>query len=484
MKSRNLRYLVLGGALVGCAGSDDDVAARRDALGVQRHVQLVAVGKLDASGPDRAPQTAAKLENGAPGNLLGGLGSALAHAGGDTFLALPDRGPNAVVYAPTIDNTTSYVNRVQTLKLALRAADVGAALPLVLSPSLTQTTLLFAKEPLVYGKGDEREHDEAALKSGVPALNRLGRSYFVGRADNFDAASGPVPSRDARLDPEGLRVSNDGKRVYVSDEYGPYVYEFDRATGERLRTFTLPTDFGVAQKRFTELDEVAANNAGRVTNKGMEGLAITPDGRHLLGAMQSPLLQDGGAAGGFLRLVEIDLHTGAIAQYAYPLDDVGTAEAPKYAAVSEILAVNDHTFLVDERDSTGLGAGSAAVFKRVFRIDLADATEVSGLKGEAALRAAAVKKEPFLDLVAALTAHGVAATEIPAKIEGLAFGPDVTVAGAHQHTLFIASDNDFLARLTDPLHPDGVDNPNQWFVFAFDDAALPGYRPQQHDDCD
>ena len=31
-----------------------------------------------------------------------------------------------------------------------------------------------------------------------------------------------------------------------------------------------------------------------LTNKGMEGLAITPDGKTLVGAMQSPLIQDGG----------------------------------------------------------------------------------------------------------------------------------------------------------------------------------------------
>src|SRR2546425_7756701 len=38
------------------------------------------------------------LENGAPANLLGGLGSGFAWAFGNTFLALPDRGPNAVSY--------------------------------------------------------------------------------------------------------------------------------------------------------------------------------------------------------------------------------------------------------------------------------------------------------------------------------------------------------------------------------------------------
>src|SRR6516225_8668583 len=50
------------------------------------------------------------LENGDPANLLGGLGSGLAYASGNTFLALPDRGPNATPFDPAIDNTASYIN--------------------------------------------------------------------------------------------------------------------------------------------------------------------------------------------------------------------------------------------------------------------------------------------------------------------------------------------------------------------------------------
>jgi hypothetical protein len=47
-----------------------------------------------------------------------------------------------------------------------------------------------------------------------------------------------------------------------------------------------------------------------VANKGMEGLAITPDGRTLVGIMQNALIQDandGGAATKLLRIVTIDI---------------------------------------------------------------------------------------------------------------------------------------------------------------------------------
>ena len=54
----------------------------------------------------------------------------------------------------------------------------------------------------------------------------------------------------------------------------------------------------------------------------------------------------------------------------------------------------------------------------------------------------------------------------------------MTINGAAKHTLFIANDNDFTAATVDK---NGVlaDNPNQFFVFAFDDTDLPGYVAQR-----
>jgi hypothetical protein len=41
-------------------------------------------------------------------------------------------------------------------------------------------------------------------------------------------------------------------------------------------------------------------------------------------------------------------------------------------------------------------------------------------------------------------------SRISAKLEGLAFGPDIEVDDALKHTLFIANDNDFTGTVTDP----------------------------------
>ena len=51
---------------------------------------------------------------------------------------------------------------------------------------------------------------------------------FTGSAAAFDSTNSPG---GLRFDPEGVRASGCGDSVYVSDEYGPFVYEFRIANG-------------------------------------------------------------------------------------------------------------------------------------------------------------------------------------------------------------------------------------------------------------
>ncbi len=140
---------------------------------------------------------------------------------------MPDRGPNAIPYNPLIDDTASYIPRVQTIQMNL-AKNKGAGLPYTISPKLQDTTLLWALLPLVYGDGTAYN-----APSGVPKQNTFLKHYFSGRSDNFDPKQSSSDVRDARLDPESIRVSNDGLTYFISDEYGPYVYQFLRRTGEK-----------------------------------------------------------------------------------------------------------------------------------------------------------------------------------------------------------------------------------------------------------
>lgn len=422
---------------------------------------LLAQASISGTATDLSGITTS-LENGVPGNSLGGFGSGLGYAGNNTFVATPDRGPNAVSYNPLVDDTASYIDRFQTFKMTLTPSTSGVT-PYTLTPTLIATTLFSSPTPLTYGTGALGTGTSGGvnytLGSGVPALNAVNNTnYFTGRSDGFDPTKSSLNAFDARFDPESIRVSNDGKSVFVSDEYGPYVYQFDRSTGQRTRTFALPNYYGVSGLSSSGDAEISGNTQGRIANKGMEGLALSPDGKTLVGMMQSPLIQDGGSSSKTIRIVMLDVATGAVThEYVYNLSSASNT-------VSDIVAVNDHQFVVDERDGK---AGTAAVVKQFFLIDTTNATDVKNLPTlPASLTAVSKGTSPFIDLLN--PAFGLKSASFPAKIEGLAFGDDVVVNGVLKHTLWVANDNDFVTTAN-----------SYFFVFGIDATDLPGFEAQQ-----
>jgi Esterase-like activity of phytase len=422
------------------------------AVSTQAAPVLIASGSLDLPGGDLSGQTGL-FENGLPGNNFGGIGSGLAWAGGNQFIAVPDRGPNATTYTggTVVDNTASFIARFHTLTVDLSATPSGG-LPYTVTLGLAGTTLLYSPTALTYGT-------TAGLPSAVPTVNTASKFYFTGRSDNFGTGVSTNPDF-ARFDPEGVRLSRDGKSVFISDEYGPYVYQFDRTTGARLKSFALPAHFAAPNLFALGSAEISGNTVGRVTNKGMEGLAITPDGSTLVGFMQSPLIQDGGDGGRANRIVTIDIATSTTHEYAY---DNYLASTSKAYNSSEILALNSHQFLVLERDGKGKGDGSKAVVKQLWSIDISAAADVSTLSGQDSLLKYAASKTLFLDIAAELKSKGILDSLIPAKLEGIAFGADINDAGVVKHTLYLANDNDFVPAIA---------GPNKIFVFAFTDADL------------
>ena len=164
------------------------------------------------------------------------------------------------------------------------------------------------------------------------------------------------------LDSEGLVALKDGT-FWVSDEYGPWLVHLD-AKGKTLeRVGPFPGK--------KSLPKVLAL---RRANRGMEGLAVTPDGKTLVGMMQNPVDNpDKGVRKTSLlnRIVAYDPRTGASKQYAYLLDATS-------AVVSEIAAITATTFIVSERDQRFPGdPKSPSKLKRVYKIDLAGATDIS-----------------------------------------------------------------------------------------------------------
>ena len=122
------------------------------------------------------------------------------------------------------------------------------------------------------------------------------------------------------LDPEGLVVNPTTGHLIVSDEYGPSLYEFDR-NGALVKTFTTPAN--LIPRDASGVPNFASdtgNVAGKTTNRGFEGLAMSPDGKYLYAVLQSAMLDEGAGNGSITRIVKFDSATGlAVAQYAYQL---------------------------------------------------------------------------------------------------------------------------------------------------------------------
>jgi hypothetical protein len=419
-------------------------------------VTLIGVGAvpgdaLDLSGLDG---TICRREDSTvciPRATFGGFGSALTYSGHDNvFLAVPDRGP----FDGRTTEGNRYYNRYHFIHMVI---DVGVPYPNI------RTTLL----------------DTKFLRSETKRL--------VGDAYSFN----PDPVATLRFDPEGVAVGRD-KTFFVSDEYGPDVFQFDR-DGNLIRRLPIPAKFRIS-KPSGDLDsagnslEIYPNNNtfGRQANRGMEGLAITPDGRYLVGIMQNALIQDNGVdnstpparVGVNNRILRINLDTGLTQEFVYVMDAVNQGRG-----VNEMLAINDHEFLVLERDNRTFAPTPPAIaaeplLKRLYKIDLnkvglTDVSSVATLPMTGAALAAAsvvpVDKTLFLDLLD--PAYKIDSTRtlkdvIAEKIEGLAWGPDLPDG---RHVLYVASDNDL-----------SLDLPTKIYAFAIDGAAAKlSYQPQQ-----
>lgn len=475
-------------------------------------VTYIGEAIIPGNGTDQSGLDGSILEDGvSPNNALNGFGSGFAWAGGNTFYGLGDRGPNKVAYTPTaangylngvsVDNTTSYPNRYQQFSINL--TPVG-------SPD---------------GNGHYASYTVNVTNVGTTLLKNAQGVQYLGISTAF--STNPAVENH-RLDSEAIRVAPDGS-TWVSDEYGPYILHFNKQ-GQEIGRLPLPAGWQVANQSQTALptsgfegptnttpfsttgEAVPVNYTGRTTNRGMEGLAITPDGKTLVGMMQSSLIQDGGLLGSSCRIVVYDLtnQSAAPKQYLYYIDSASTP-------ISELLAVNNHQFLVDERNSS---AGTNGI-KKLYMFDLNQATPptdltntsysgttaTNGLLQAQATSAAGntgaytngtpppgvtpLAKTLFANIGSILNTantNAIAATgtgifsnsngggaQLPDKIEGYAWGPDLPDG---RHLLLATNDNDF----TQPGGAAGAGYPNYIWAFAVDPSDVPGFQQQTFDD--
>lgn len=354
----------------------------------QLEVQLLGKTSISATASDLSSMKNL-LEDKSPNNRLGGFGSAIAYTGqGNKYLILPDRGPG--------DGANSYSCR-------FHLAEITVSTPGKIDFKLLKTTLLKTPE-------------------GSP-LTGLSKGF------------GPSGNR---FDPEGIRVLKNGS-ILISDEYGPSVWLFD-SNGKLKHKFLIPEKFLIQNKSdHAEKEFPPFNKKGRLTNKGFEGIAISSDQKKWLAALQGSLIQDRNPSnsdlktnGDNLRFLETSIEGKHLREIVYKMESAKNG-------VNEILAIGEEDYLVLERDGD---AGESAGFKKIFRISTKNATDVSKILELPAPKLpegiVPVTKTLFLDLLD--PKFGLKGKDFPAKIEGLAFGPDLPDG---RKLLIITTDNDF-----------------------------------------
>lgn len=300
------------------------------------------------------------------------------------------------------------------------------------------------------------------------------------------AAGSPGAGRRS-IDPEGLVLNADGS-FWVSDEYGPGIFQFS-ATRE-LQMMILPPAALVPRlggyPGTVHFSASAAPTSGRRNNRGLEGLTITPDGRRLVAILQSPTQQDagGGTLGRNTRILQMDAVAGSptfgrtVAEYVFPLSLDGSAVTNKHTPVNELLSLSPTTFLVLERDSAGLGSGTniAPHHKKLVLCSTVGATDIAGTgydlepgaPGALSLPAdrlppglQPVRRRDFINLLdpVQLARFGVNlkaeadANTLSEKWEALALVPMKDPSRPTDYLLLVGNDNDFKASVA---HHNGV----------------------------
>ncbi len=252
---------------------------------------------------------------------------------------------------------------------------------------------------------------------GFPIVNEATRGRVLTGAD---------------IDPESLQRAPDGT-LWVGDEFGPWILHFD-ARGRLLEApYDLPDDLwspsnpGHPQPAPPAVGDAKVNNS-----RGIEAMAMTPDGRNMYVILEGAVIGD---PKGSRRVYEFDVRrgrfTGQLRSYRAELDAAG-ADAH---FIADAQALDRHHLLVIERDG---GRGLAATFRTVYEVDLRDAGDDGYLR-----------KSPVLDLTAIPDPAGVSLPALRPTDVGLGDPFRVTCESIEAlrilspHRLLLGCDNNF-----------------------------------------
>jgi hypothetical protein len=447
---------------------------------------LQGVGRIEASKLDQFGDTLGSVSGLSIGNWA--RGAAGSYTG--TFFTLPDRGYNA---APLFSD---YAGRVQSLDFSF-APYTGAA-PLG-GTTLAEKLATQNQIKLQYKGGTKFSYTNGSGQSvtttgldplpGVPGTTPLlGQSVPYVQAQAINGQ--PFPVNRLALDAEALVLKKDGSG-YIGDEYGPNIYYFNSVkqivAAIRLPEALRPYGAAAPVVPTSELNFNSSNPPleGRRNNQGMEGVALSPDGKKLYALMQSATVQDSTSDQQTrlnTRMLVFDVGApGPDGVPVHSLSEEYVLQLPTFrrngnggavnrtAAQSEIVVLGGGKVLVLSRDGNGLGSNAPdpAMFKSVLLVDTQGATNLVGsafdAKG-AAVSPGGVLLASITPLNSAQALNMLNTTELVDKFnfnlnnaqvdrltlsekwEGMSLVSALDPSAANDYFLFIANDNDFLTQ--------------------------------------
>ncbi len=447
---------------------------------------LVGVGRIDANSLDKWGESLGSVSGLQIGNWI--RTGPNAYAG--SFYTLPDRGYNSG------SNFSNYAGRIQKIDFTFCPEKSGG----FGGKTSAQDQFTFSYD----ATGSYKFTVETA--DGVNSTTGLvpdGSTLLGGKIVPFVVISNGTPTvSDANpgiaihkmpIDAEALVLKADGSG-YFGDEYGANIYHFNAA--KQIDGVITPPAAIQPHKPVGTLNfsSEVSNVNGRRGNQGMEGVALSPDGKTLFGLEQSGTIQDSGSGNQGRRntrllaydVSSVAIPTSPIAEYVLTLpilNDTGVGAPNKTAAQSEIIALDSTHLLVLARDGNGKGVTTTVgpIFKSVLLVDLAGATDISKLNGGAydveggditpsgTTLAAGITPVRWVEAVNILNSlqlqkfglnlnSGATAdlNSISEKWEGMALVPTKEPGSPNQFFLFVANDNDFTSTATKMLSLDGT----------------------------
>jgi hypothetical protein len=340
----------------------------------------------------------------------GSFGSGMTYIPGtdNEFYMMSDRGPNVDASSLNDDNAAAVLPIPSYAPKFIRVKLSGDSIHI-----LQSTTF---KRP------------DGTNVSGIP----LPTSLRYSDEEAWSSTSKVAITRDEwGMDPESFRLGNNND-AWVAEEYGPSIWHISLTDGKVIKRYA-PFSNGTSTVTFDTIYQK------RHPNRGFEGIALTPSGKVyviLESALYNPT-GDTGDSSRVIRMLELDTLTNQTHTFVY-LHPAKTGDIrEKDWKVSDMAAVNDSVFLVEEH-----AARKSDNYHRLYLININSATPVTqtsfggktleGLKDSAGLAKygiSPVKKTLFLDLVANKWNIGCEKSE--------------SIAIVNDSTIVVGNDNDF-----------------------------------------